>query len=374
MDHRSTESFFAIVAPGLESICAKEMEALGLAVDETIDGGVAFSGKLRELYLANLWSRTASRVLVRLGTFKARDFPELHRRAQRLPWGRFIRPDTAISCRVSCRSSRLNHTTRIAETVESAVGRALGRTTNPAAGEAQLILVRIVDDTVTLSVDSSGELLHRRGYRGHTTAAPLRETLAAGILQRLGWTVDTPLEDPMCGSGSFPIEAALLAANRAPGLDRQFALMRWPGFRKGLWQLLCEEARRSEILISDKDNNISGADASAEAVAAARQNCRQCGMQESVRIDQRALSEQRPRHGSGLVVCNPPYGKRLNLGDDPLAGYQIIGHELRRVYPGWRIAILCPEPNLARATGLTLQRIAELDNGGIRVGLYVTRS
>ncbi len=187
MDHRRTEKLFAIVSPGLENVCAEELNALGITVEAVTTGGVAFSGRLRDVYLCNLWLRTASRVLVRFADFRSRDFPDLYRRAHLLPWGRFLRTDTSVSFRVSCHGSRLNHTVRIAETLESAINQALGRSTNPVSDYSQQILVRIVDDQVTLSIDSSGELLHRRGYRQSVTVAPLRETLAAGVLMLLGW-------------------------------------------------------------------------------------------------------------------------------------------------------------------------------------------
>jgi len=284
-----------------------------------------------------------------------------------MPWGRFIRPETPVAFRVTCHGSRLNHTTRIAETLESALNQALGRTTNPIGRESQLVMVRIVDDVVTISIDSSGELLHRRGYRKSVTAAPLRETLAAGILTLLNWTSHEPLVDPMCGSGSFLIEGALLARRQAPGLNRPFAFMVWPGYRPGLWTLLCDEAQRGQ---AENEGAISGYDTDSAAVAIARDNCQRSGNSELVSIDRLSLAEQPVRDDRGLVVVNPPYGKRLPLDGNPNRCYREIGSHLDRAYPGWRIAVLCPDPALVKATGLPLQKLAELDNGGLSVGLY----
>ncbi len=377
MDHRHTENFYAIVSPGLENVCATELSALEITPQKVDVGGVAFAGRLRDLYRANLWLRTASRILVRFAEFRSRDFPDLYRRGQRLPWGRFIRPETAVSFRVTCHSSRLNHTTRIAETLESALNQALGRSTNPVGSNPQLVLVRIVDDQVVISIDSSGELLHRRGYRQSVTAAPLRETLAAGVLMLLDWNGTVPLVDPMCGSGSFLLEGALLARQQAPGLNRSFAFANWPGYREGLWKLLCDEAKRSEV---DVDVQISGADENPEVVTAAIKNCQRSGVADQVRIEQRVLSEQSVRSaqgehsGQGLVVCNPPYGKRLDLGENPEVYYSELGQQLQRAYPGWQLAMICPDPALVKATGLPFKKIASLDNGGLTVGLFATKA
>lgn len=369
MDHRRIENFYIIVSPGLEKTCATELTALEITPLEIETGGIACAGRLRELYLASLWLRTASRILVRFAECRSRDFPDLYRKAQRLPWGRFIRPETPVAFRVTCHGSRLNHTTRVAETLESAVNQALGRTTNPIGREPQLVMVRIVDDCVTISIDSSGELLHRRGYRKSVTSAPLRETLAAGILMLLGWESHEPLVDPMCGSGSFLLEGALLARRQAPGLNRPFAFTVWPGYRQGLWTLLCDEAQRLQI---DCEESITGYDTDSAAVKAAQENCERSGNSGQVNITRLSLADQPVHDGHGLVVCNPPYGKRLPLDSDSKACYQGIGSHLSRVYPGWRKAMLCPDPTLVKASGLPLIQVAKLENGGLSVGLYAT--
>lgn len=369
MDQRRTENFYVVVSPGLEKTCAAELAALGIAPRQIDKGGIAWTGRLRELYLANLWLRTASRVLLRLAECRSRDFPDLHRKALRLPWGRFIHPDTPVALRVTCHASRLSHTRRVAETLESALNRTIGRTANPVGRDPQLVMARIVDDVVTISIDTSGELLHRRGYRSSVTAAPLRETLAAGILMLLDWQRSEALVDPMCGSGSFPVEAAMLARRQAPGRNRTFAFMAWPGYRAGLWQLLCDEAQRGQL---DDAVQISGYDTDPAAMAAARDNCARSGNAERVYFDRLSLAEQPIHDGRGLVLCNPPYGKRLELAGDQLACYRDIGRQLGRSYPGWRKALLCPDPDLVAATGLPFRQVAELDNGGLRVGLFAS--
>jgi putative N6-adenine-specific DNA methylase len=371
VNHKQTEKLFAIVSPGLEQICVRELSELGLNDLEGVTGGVGFAGRLAELYRVNLWLRTAGRIVVRFASFRCRDFPELYRHGCRLPWGRFVRGETNVEFRVTCRNSRLMHTTRVAETLRAAVDQSLGRDSATAGERRQLVLARIVDDVVELSIDSSGELLHRRGFRTHVAAAPLRETLAAGILNLLAWNGTEQLADPLCGTGTFLLEGALMATQKAPGLDRDFAFMRWPGWRPGLWQQLCEEARREE---HPCPAGIFGADSDADALAAACVNLAQAGLDHAVTLEQRALELQPVHDGGGLVVCNPPYGKRLVTAEPLELYFAGLGRELQRAYPGWRKALLCPEPGLAKATGLPLHKVAELDNGGLRVGLYATKA
>lgn len=370
MDHRTVEDLFAVVAPGLEGVCARELSRLGVADAEVVAGGIAFRGKLQTIYQANLWLRSASRVLVRFGEFRCRAFPDLYKQAARLPWGRFVRPGTPLSFRVSCRGSRLMHTARVAETLHAAAQKSLGTSVAAQASTSQQVLVRIFDDQVTLSVDSSGELLHRRGYRRAVTKAPLRETLAAGILMLLDWQAEEPLADPMCGTGSFVLEAAMLAAHRAPGLEREFAFMQWPGYRDGLWRQLCTEARRQQQAIVAP---LEGTDQDASAIDAARANLSRLDLEGLVCFRQRELADSPVYPGIGLVVCNPPYGRRLVPEESLLSFYRAFGQHVQRAYPGWRVALLCPESFLVNATRLPFDKVTALKNGGLQVGLYLTR-
>ncbi len=365
-----SETLFVVVAPGLEQVCAGELAALTSAELRIVPGGIEFEGGLRELYLANLWLRTASRVLVRVGEVKARDFPDLFRKCVRLPWGRFVRPGTRVRVKAVSHLSRLNHTGRIAESVEAAVDRALGRETSPAAEQEQTVLARFENDRCLLSVDSSGEILHRRGYRTETAHAPLRETLAAGILKLMEWDGTVPLFDPMCGSGSFVIEAALIALRRAPGLERDFALRRWPGYRQGLWDALAAEARQKE---SEATVALSGSDADLEAVEAARRNADRAGVGDLVSFHHKELGQFAPEGAKGLLVCNPPYGKRVGKNENLFPLYQRIGSLLREGCKGWQGALVCPDEHLAKQTGCALQKKALLHNGGIAVHLFALK-
>jgi putative N6-adenine-specific DNA methylase len=360
---------FAVTAPGLEAVCARELAALGVAAPRPVAGGVEFAGGQRELYLASLWLRSASRLVARVGEVGSRDFPDLFRKAVRLPWGRFLRPGARVRVRATSHASRLVHTGRIAETVSAAIDRALGRAVPPAGGPEQLVLARFEADCCLFSVDASGELLHRRGYREEGARAPLRETLAAGLLLLLGWDGSVPFHDPMCGSGTLPLEAALLALNRPPGAGRRFAFMEWPHVRSGLWEaLLAEAARAGRPAVAA----IGGSDRDPKALAAARRNAERSGVAGAVDFVLADLSDLPRRPGPGLVLCNPPYGGRLGAGEDLRPLYRALGESCRRAFPGWQAALITPDDRLARATGLPLERRALLDNGGIAVTLWAT--
>lgn len=361
--------FFVVTSPGLEEVCGAELVALGVAEVKSPPGGVIFSGGLRELYLANLHLRTATRILVRIGEFRVTDFPGLFRKALGLPWGSFLRPETAVEIRVSAHRSRLIHSGRIAETVDAAIDRALGRSADNEriSGFKQLVLVRFEEDICTISFDSSGDLLHKRGYRTASGAAPLRETLAAASLLLLGWDGSIPLCDPLCGSGTIAIEGGLIATHSPPGRHRSFAFMHWPGYRPGLWEALLMEADRRlvgpsvPIYASDSDKRV---------VDVAVQNAQQGGVGGVVSFSCSELQSLPVRVGPGLVLCNPPYGVRLDRGEDLTALFRELGRGFKRAFPGWTIAFIAPEEFLAKATGLKISTSTRLINGGLPVSLY----
>lgn len=367
---KSTFDLFAVTAPGLEGVCARELQALGMEEAGSCKGGVAFCGGLEELYRANLWLRTASRILVRLGEFGCRDFPDLYRKALRLPWGRFLKPGVPIAIKAGSRRSRLQHTGRIAETVREAALRVLGNPALSSAGPPQSILVRCEDDRCQISIDSSGELLHRRGYRQMIGTAPLRETLAAGILELLEWKGDSALVDPMCGAGTFIVEGALIAMRMAPGIARDFAFMQWPRYRAGLWQVLQMQARSAQ---QDIAVPLLGRDRDPVVVEAACRNAVRAGVTDTVVFQVAEIGQgQVPEH-PGLVLCNPPYGGRLGQEAELIKLYRRLGEVLRSEYRGWQAAVLCPMGPLARALGSGFEQMVSLDNGGIEVGLFRTR-
>ncbi|MDT8420035.1 MAG: class I SAM-dependent RNA methyltransferase [Desulfuromonadales bacterium] len=360
------DRYFAVTQPGFEALCAAELVQLGIAPVRQLDGGVEFEGGLRELYQANLWLRTASRILVRVGDTHVRDFPGLYRKLVKMPWGRFLRPGSHFEVRASCHRSRLSHSGRVAETATAAIEQALGSV--PAAhGSRPLVLIRLEDDHCQLSVDSSGELLHRRGYRRAAVKAPLRETLAAGVLLSLGWHGDKALVDAMTGSGTFAIEAALLASNQPPGRQRSFAFMEWPRYRDGLWRTLLERADR--LRIEAVPIKIRAVDRNPGAIESARKNAAAAGVASLIEFSVQSMQTLQAPPETGLIVCNPPYGERLGDKGDLAGLYRELGELYAGEFSSWQAALLCPSTPLAQATGLNLQSILQFTNGGLNISL-----
>lgn len=314
---------------------------------------------------ANLWLRTASRVLVRVARFRATEFHELERRARRVEWSAYLGRARA-AFRVTTHKSRLYHSDAIAERLTAAAARgAPAGAATPDAPE-QLFVVRVVRDEFEISVDASGELLHRRGYRLETARAPLRETLAAALLLGAGWPGDMALLDPFCGAGTIPIEAALIACRIAPGHGRRFAFMEWPSHQDAAWRDLLDDARSMQRAAPAP---LAGSDRDAGAIAAARANADRAGVAEVVTFTAGAVSAARPPAGTGLVATNPPYGVRVGGGGtkDVRNLYARFGTVLRAHFDGWRLAAYVPAPALARQLGLPLRELFRTTNGGLRV-------
>jgi len=312
---------------------------------------------------------------LRLATFKARRPEDLFRHARSLPWEVWLAPGCPLEIPLSARDSWLSHQDVVAATLQDAVSKRFETLALPAANEPgppQQLLVRIEHDQVTLSLDSSGELLHRRGYREQTGKAPLRETLAAGILLSAGYDGSEPLIDPMTGSGSFAIEAASIALDLAPGRARSFQFEHWPCFKGATWAYLRREAtERARVTLAQP---IVASDRSQGAMKAARANAERAGVSELVSIEAADFFTERPAvDGPGLVVLNPPYGRRIEAGNEPDALFRGIGDRLRTAYPGWRAAILVPEARLIGVLGLPQPQTLLLPHGGLKVTLVVAR-
>lgn len=464
---------YLVCAPGLEALLAAEAKALGLRVRAADPGGVTVDGDLGDVVRANIGLRTASRVLVRVASFKATAFHELERSARRIAWDRFIGA-TPVRVRATCRKSKLYHSDAVAERVLGAIERVTGMGdaagfapvahTAPAGGQVkgakvakggkgakgrsagesgsfipagtniaaktvaaraaakktiaaaaekaaarvaseaaakaakgatargnapgnegaerdareegdegagvQLVVVRLFRDECTISIDSSGALLHRRGYRQATAKAPLRETLAAAMLLGAGWNGDTPLVDPLCGAGTIPIEGALIARRIAPGRARaergDFAIADWPELPRGEIERQVAAFRGNELASGRVP--IVGSDRDPGAIEAAVANAERAGVSADVRFVQRVLSAAEPvGEVPGLLVANPPYGVRLNEGADVRNIYAQLGKVAHFSFPGWRVGVLSPDRSLDSQTRLPLRQAFETSNGGIRV-------
>lgn len=352
---------FAIAPPGLERLVAAELRALG-EQPVTEEGGASWEGDARSLMRANLWLRTASRVIVRVARFTATEFYELERRAKKIPWSAFLRPGAGITFRVTARKSRLYHSDAIAQRLAQASGR-------PATDDGQLFVVRVVHDVFEVSADSSGDLLHMRGYRQATGKAPLRETLAAALLLAADWMGggERPLLDPFCGSGTIPIEGALLARRLAPGLRRRFAFERWPGHDADAWTAMKSKAVGEAL--PEAPAPIHGSDRDEGAVSDSRANAERAGVAADIAFSRRAVSDAEAVGPSGLIAANPPYGKRIvpGRGGDVRDLYARFGQVCRERFRGWHVALYTPDPRLAAQTRLPLGEILRTSNGGIRV-------
>jgi putative N6-adenine-specific DNA methylase len=348
------------------------MRSLDLAPATQEPGGVLFRGDSAALYRANLHLRTASRILARLGNFfYATTTPQLEQRLASLPWERFLAPRQPVSLRVSCHKSKLYRSDVVARVASRALEQRLGspspllKPDEEADMPSQLVVIRLADDKCTVSVDSSGTLLHKRGYRQAVAKAPLRETLAAALLIASGWDRVSPLLDPFCGSGTIPIEAALLALGIPPGLHRRFAFMGWPGFDEPLWQsILAQSSSHPNV-----HPLIQASDRDAGAIKSARANAERAGVSECIDFQCQAVSSIQPPPGPGWVVTNPPYGLRLSEGRDLRNLYAQFGNILRQKCPGWNVSVLCSDTALLGQMRLKLDTSLVLVNGGIRVRL-----
>jgi putative N6-adenine-specific DNA methylase len=366
---------FAICAPGLEDVLEAEMRALGLAVGKRDVGGIAFAGGSSALFRANLWLRSATRIIVRVGEFHARLFDELERHARKLEWTRFLASGQPVRLRVSTSKSRLYHTgavaQRIAEAMEKSTGAAptvaSGAGDDEDAGEVPMVIVRLFRDRCTVSIDSSGALLHRRGYRLATAKAPLRETLAATLVLASRWDARTPLLDPLCGAGTIPIEGALLARRIPPGLSRRFAFMEWPGFHAPTWDRVVDEARAQILPFAPAP--IMGSDRDAGAVTAARANAKRAGVEADIELEEKVISRITPPAGevAGAIVTNPPYGVRVGDRDALRNLYAQLGNVARERFRGWSVTVLSADLRLEGQIGGKLETLLQTKNGGIPV-------
>jgi putative N6-adenine-specific DNA methylase len=365
------DSYFVVTSPGLEQVTAQELRSLGFEpIPET--GGALVKGDLGILYSLNLHLRTPSRILARLGNFfYATSFPELQKHASRLPWERFMAPGQPVSLRVTCHASKLYHSDAVARTIAKAIAERMGQPSmlhkadEDSTAPPQLVIVRLADDKCTISVDSSGVLLHKRGYRQAIAKAPLRENLAAGILLASGWDRLSPLLDPFCGSGTIPIEAALIALGIPPGMNRRFAFMDWPGYDQTLWKSLLAiqpqpTADQTPVLGSDRD---------AGAVKMSIANAERAGVSGFIEFKCQAVSSITPPSAQGWVVTNPPYGLRLSEGADLRNLYAQFGHVLRKKCPGWNVSVLSSDPALLGQLQIKLDTSLALVNGGVHVRL-----
>lgn len=360
------EIFLATV-PGLEAALQREAHGKGFKGAKSTPGGVTVSGGWAEVWRANLELRGTSKVLVRLGSFKVQHLAKLDKRARAFPWGETLRGDAPVRVDVTCKKSRIYHDKAAAERIEKAIRASLGVEISPDA--AVCIKARIFDDICTISVDTSGELLHKRGHKEAVNKAPMRENLAALLLMESGFTGDEPVVDPMCGSGTFVIEAAEMALGLAPGRSRSFAFEELKTFDAAAWQAMKAKANNT-----GSAPRFHGFDRDAGAIKMSTANAERAGVLNLTTFSRQTISDlTRPEGEAGLVIINPPYGARIGDVKKLMSLYSALGATLAARFGGWRVGLVTNSRELAKATGLPFSRkTTAFSHGGIPVKLYKT--
>lgn len=358
---------FLATAPGLEAVLWEEVKSLRFRAAKQVPGGVTVNGNWRDAWRANLKVRGANKVLARINVFRVSHLTELEKRARRVPWGDVMRRDVPFRVEATCRTSKIYHSGAAAQRIEKAIREELGA--SPAEDAPVTVMARIESDLCTISVDTSGELLHKRGFKVVVNKAPMRETMAALFLRQCGYVGTEPVVDPMCGSGTFVIEAAEIAAGLQPGRERHFAFEQLATFDSEVWN----EMRRAPA--AEKPTfRFYGSDRDAGAIEMSRANAARAGVADLTEFRQHAVSDLVPPPGPpGLVIMNPPYGDRVGDKKRLEALYRALGETLRTRFSGWRVGLITNEAWLAKATGLPfLPTTAPVAHGGIRVTLFRT--
>jgi putative N6-adenine-specific DNA methylase len=367
MTKDSKFDIFLVTVPGLEDVLCAEVRSKGFNSPRAVPGGVTIKGAWPDVWRANLWVRGAGRVLAKVASFKVSRLTELEAKARQVRWGTVLRPDVPFHVEATCKQSRIFHTGAAAQRIETAIREELGAPVSP---DAPVLVRALIDnDICTLSVDTSGDLLHRRGYKEAVGAAPMRETMASLFLRQCGYDGSEPVLDPMCGSGTFVIEAAEIAARLNPGRARSFAFEHLATFDEAAWQRMREV--RSQRMPSAR---FYGSDRDANAIVMARENAARAGVGDWTDFRQSTISEITPPDGPpGLVIANPPYGSRIGDKTKLLALYRALGQTLITRFNGWRVGIITSDAKLARATGLPFLPVtAPIPHGGLRITLYRT--
>ncbi|MEM1430084.1 MAG: class I SAM-dependent RNA methyltransferase [Pseudomonadota bacterium] len=360
---------FLTAPPGLEAVLRDEALALGFGTPEALPGGVRIDGGWPEVWRANLTLRGATRVLARIARFRALHLAQLDKRARRVPWREVLPPALPVRVEAACVRSRIYHAGAARQRIERALREEAGLTiATEASDDAHTrILARIDDDLCTISVDTSGAPLHRRGTKQAVGKAPLRDTLAALLLREAGYDGREPLVDPMCGSGTFVLEAAAMACGQAPGLHRSFAFETFPSFDAEVWHRM-----RPPVTEAPGPVRAWGFDRDQGAIAAASANSGRAHLAHATAFARQPISELRPPVATpGLLIANPPYGVRIGKKTPLRALYASFGETLLQHFSGWRVAFVTSEPALARVTGLPLRPPGPpIPNGGLKIRLY----
>ena len=368
MVDNSQSEIFAITLPGMEETLADEARALGFDIAGTMPGGVTLRGGWPEVWRANLELRGATRVLMRLGSFMAFHLAQLDKRARKFPWGDTLRPDIPVRVDVATsRKSKIYHAGAATDRFAVALSESAGMTV--AADAPVTLKIRIDDNRVTISVDTSGEPLHKRGHKEAVGKAPMRETLAALFLRQCGFDGTQTVFDPMCGSGTFVIEAAEIASGMQAGRTRSFAFEHLVSFDPA-----AVTAMRRMDRPRSPANRFSGSDRDAGVIRMAQANAERAGVADLTAFVQAQASDITPPDAPpGLVMVNPPYGARIGDKKALYPVYGRLGQVLKERFSGWQVGVITSEAALANTMGLPfLPDGPSIAHGGLRVRLYRT--
>jgi putative N6-adenine-specific DNA methylase len=357
---------------GLEQVLASELEALGAREVRIMNRAVEFRGNLKLLYKANLWCRTATRILLPIKSFRASDDDQLYRAISAVNWAEYLDSDATLAIDTLISNSGFNNSLYVSQKAKDAIvdqfRRKIGRRPTVNLDHPDLrINLHINENRATLSLDSSGESLHRRGYRIVKGEAPLNEVLAAGILLLSEWDAGSALIDPMCGSGTFVIEAAMIARRMAPGIRRkEFGFMRWKDYKSSLWEKIKKEA--GDEIIPIQDFPIIGSDIDEAALKEAHSNAKRVGVEKDIELENKAFENLDPPAVSGTIIMNPPYGARMSV-ENINSLYKMIGDILKQKYSGYNAFIFSGKPQAAKFVGLRTSKRIQLFNGPLECRL-----
>jgi putative N6-adenine-specific DNA methylase len=373
-------SYFAGTSPGFEALCYEELSALGLSIENVaiVEGGVEFEGRLQDCYLSNLHLRTASRILLRIDQFKASGFRQLEKKAAEIPWELYLPPTMIPQIHVTTKHCRLYHSDAIGQrfldgiSMHSSINDFDPGKKNDFTSDLT-VFVRGVDDRFMVSIDSSGNHLHKRGLKRHRGKAPLRETQAAAALLMTGYNGTEPLIDPMCGTGTFSLEAALIAKNIPPGWFREFSFMQWPSFSQKRWEYLKSQCvpkfanpQKPLIFASDQDS------AACSRLEKCIQKHKLSGL---IKVSQKDFFDFIPEEltdQTGVVVINPPYGRRLGNLEKSDHLFVAICDKLKQDFMGWKLVLVAPDSNLIKKIPFQLDALPFF-HGGLKPTLMFGR-
>ncbi|MDM8541340.1 hypothetical protein QUF90_09645 [Desulfococcaceae bacterium HSG9] len=380
------QEFFVATSPGLENICLKELHGAPISVGNASisGGGVTFTGRLPDCYKANLHLRTANRVLMRIGSFKATNFRRLDKKLADFPWELYLPADVTLLIHVTAHHSRLFHKKAIIRHVRDSIPLEMlsveknGALQSQHSPVMQQIFVRVQDDRFTLSIDSSGELLHKRGLKLASGRAPLRETIAAAALIRAGYTGKEILIDPLCGSGTFSLEGAMRALNIPAGQFRNFAFFDWPCFKLSRWAFIKRQAQTSSIKI--KKPIIFASDKDPAVCQALKRQVSKSGFSDVIRIEQKDFTDLSPKRimqqadsaEPGIIALNPPYGRRLGTFKESQQLFDEIFEKLKSDFRGWKLALIVPDKKIAQKIPFKVKSLP-LFHGGLKLTLFFGR-